>query len=79
MTLIPTFLLPTTMYDNYKTPILYQLLHVHVLYVAIFKVTSTYIPVNQPDSMLVAPHIVRPIVNPIVFIIGTTSALPVSE
>ena len=34
---------------------------------------------NHPDIILVAPHIVRPIVNPMVFMIGTTRALPVEE
>ena len=33
-------------------------------------------PVTQPDSMLVTPHTVSPMVNPIIFTIGTTIRFP---
>ena len=33
-------------------------------------------PLNQPESMLVTPHTVNPIVSPMVLMIGTTRRFP---
>ena len=33
-------------------------------------------PLNQPESMLVTPHTVSPIVSPMVLMIGTTMRFP---
>ena len=40
---------------------------------------DTYLPMNQPDSMFETPHIVRPIVSPIILMTGTTMRLPEGE